>query len=295
MEEGWQAQALLPLEWLESVRNPILDVIFVFLTGLGTEPFLLLFVGVGYWVVSRARFASAAAMLVVAALANTWLKGAFRIPRPEISHVVPAEGWSFPSGHAQVAAALWGWFALEQWRAGRRDRAIALLALAMGVAASRPYLGVHYVHDVVVGFALGGAQVALAAVVVGAGWRLPPRRAAALLGLTALLLAVSFDPSVQNGGVKLIGAGLGLVVGLTWAQAKGWWTVPSARSQQAVLVAMGVAGLLVIWLGLKVVLSRLGWGEALLPNFLRYLAVGLWVAVGASRLAARWDPSPEPA
>jgi undecaprenyl-diphosphatase len=103
------------------------------------------------------------------------LKQAFERPRPSVSipqadPLLRALGWSMPSGHATTAFA--GAVALTYlWR--RAWPAFFLLALA--IAYSRVYVGVHYPGDVLAGAALGAA--------VGLGWvallRLPRRNGAA--------------------------------------------------------------------------------------------------------------------
>ncbi len=80
-------------------------------------------------------------------------------------------GSSFPSGHASSSAA--GALMLSSaWPAAR----VAFWALAMGISASRVYLGVHYPSDVVVGFVIG----LLAALFVRGGtvWRAARERGA---------------------------------------------------------------------------------------------------------------------
>jgi undecaprenyl-diphosphatase len=72
--------------------------------------------------------------------------------------IVPASS-SFPSGHAATAFAAAVAVALVYPRLGR-----PLLALAVVIAVSRVYLGVHYVLDVAAGTLLG------IAVGLAAGW-----------------------------------------------------------------------------------------------------------------------------
>ena len=77
--------------------------------------------------------------------------------------IVPASA-SFPSGHAATAFAAAVAVALVYPRLGR-----PLLALAVVIAVSRVYLGVHYVLDVAVGTLLGIAVGVAAAWVIRAG------------------------------------------------------------------------------------------------------------------------------
>ena len=68
--------------------------------------------------------------------------------------------FSFPSGHSSVAIAFYGALALvlarllPRWRA-RLALALAAAALVAVIGLSRLYLGVHYLSDVLAGFAAG--------------------------------------------------------------------------------------------------------------------------------------------
>ena len=296
-ESAWMGYAEAQMLWLERHRHPVLDVLFGALTALGVETFLLLFVALGYWLIDRAVFARAATMLVVAAFLNTWIKGIFSAPRPDVSHVLPASGWSFPSGHAQVAAALWGGLAWEiRARAPRASGALVLLAL--GVAASRPYLGVHYPHDVAVGLALGALQIPALAAWVRSGRSLDGPTgllAGTAVGVGALVLTLTvLDPSVADLGARLAGAGTGLALGV---QLAGRSEPPTRAVDRLVLVAVGLPALLLPWLGLRHAAAAMGLEDALLAAFARYVLVGLSIGA-APRLAAglrRRDPVREAA
>lgn len=68
----------------------------------------------------------------------------------------PPDDWSFPSNHAALAASAAVGVVLA-WRA----LAVPAVVVALCVAASRVFLGVHYPHDVLVGLLVGGGIAAL--------------------------------------------------------------------------------------------------------------------------------------
>src|SRR5688500_16065373 len=67
-----------------------------------------------------------------------------------------AGGWSFPSNHSVIAAAAAGTLVLA-WRA----LAPFVLPLAVLMAFSRVFAGVHYPHDVAAGFLMGATLAPL--------------------------------------------------------------------------------------------------------------------------------------
>lgn len=66
---------------------------------------------------------------------------------------------SFPSWHATIAVALYGFLLYTTWKQDKhplRDPLIYFLAiLIILIGASRLYLGVHYLSDVLAGYAIG--------------------------------------------------------------------------------------------------------------------------------------------
>ena len=96
--------------------------------------------------------------LVLTVLLNLAIKGSFmRVRPPEELRLVMETGYSFPSGHAMVAASFYGFliFMLFQASMSKKRRAagtVACLLAVLFVGCSRIYLGVHYATDVLGGF-----------------------------------------------------------------------------------------------------------------------------------------------
>jgi len=89
--------------------------------------------------------------------------------RPPDAALVPAPGFSFPSGHTLNSTVIYGLVALLIWRTGlpawaRLLGAVGLAALVLLIGLSRIALGVHYPTDVVGGWLAGVAIVAAVAV-----------------------------------------------------------------------------------------------------------------------------------
>jgi undecaprenyl-diphosphatase len=91
--------------------------------------------------------------------------------RPTFNPIAETLGPSFPSGHSATAAAFYAAVALVvARRRSPRVRSLlagAAVAVAIGVAASRVLLGVHWLSDVVAGLAFGWGWFAICAIAFG--------------------------------------------------------------------------------------------------------------------------------
>jgi undecaprenyl-diphosphatase len=103
-------------------------------------------------------------------------------PRPRASiHLVSAGGSAFPSGHATQVVASFATLALllsvgRPWRMLAPTWTLAVIVV-LAVGASRLYLGVHWLTDVLGGYTLGGAWVGILwSTVLGLHVPLGPRR-----------------------------------------------------------------------------------------------------------------------
>lgn len=103
-------------------------------------------------------------------LANT-LKLLVHRDRPNVLHLVVANGYSFPSGHTTAAAATWSAVALvlgrDRPRAVRAALAGGAALIAVSVATSRALLGVHWLTDVIAGLAVGWGWFMIVAIIFG--------------------------------------------------------------------------------------------------------------------------------
>ena len=115
-------------------------------------------------VVLRRRNAAIVAIGVPLAgfLTDTFLKLVFRRPRPTAALIPLPQSYSFPSGHALVAAATYvtiGLLLADRLTTKRaKTLCVAFCAvIAIAIAGSRVYLGVNYLSDVVGGLLLGTA------------------------------------------------------------------------------------------------------------------------------------------
>ena len=161
---------------IEALDARVLEYLFAARTAGGVE----LFTGITAWsewtIILPAAAAIAAASYLAArrqevigmlvsvfgsALAVLILKYAIARPRPPVSFwAIQETGPSFPSAHAALAVAFWGFIAYVIYR-NTKNHAVRIGAIAAAtlisllVGFSRLYLGVHYVSDVLAGFFVG--------------------------------------------------------------------------------------------------------------------------------------------
>lgn len=267
-------------EWLGIIRSTvpveILTKFVVPFTHMGGE-FFYVFVLVYAFMRGWKKAPSLCYLVLLSGVINASLKGFFVECRPTtVSHLLAVSGFSFPSGHAQGAAVFWGFIALQLEGFGKR---LLCILVALAIALSRPLVGVHYVHDVVVGTLLGFCIILLYQQCKRRGINLAVANhyfvpLSWALALTALFFAIS-DPYFDY--VKVAGAFVGLVCGLYLLHRENRDLSALVAEHQFSLACLQVAGVFV-WIGLRYVPF-----VALSPFFeaLRYLGIALWVTFGA--------------
>ncbi len=143
------------MDWVLPLRSDTATIVANAFTWLGYTTFFLIALPLTYWLWDRTKAMRLVVIIAITAVLNGWLKDLWQDPRPDIKYALdPRVGESFgrPSGHAQVAFAMWMWIAYEIKRSWAWAAAIVIVA---GVCMSRLYLGVHDIDDVLTGVALG--------------------------------------------------------------------------------------------------------------------------------------------
>ena len=153
------------LQTLFALREPHAVQVFIWISQFG-EWYVTggLAVVLALWLGMRERFALAQGVILAvatSAIGAVVIKTIVARPRPPMSFWAYTEtGFSFPSAHAAMSLAFYGFLVWMICRSGMSRLAryatgavLSLLILAIGF--SRLYLGVHYFSDVIGGYAVG--------------------------------------------------------------------------------------------------------------------------------------------
>ena len=279
---------------LEKIRTPFWNGVMSAVTQLGGEVIFIVAAVVVFWCVSKWEGYYLMTIAFCGTVLNQFLKLICRVPRPWVrdpnftiveSARAEATGYSFPSGHTQNAVGLFG--GMARW-GGRRWVRLGLTALALIIAFSRMYLGVHTPADVGVSLVLAAALVlglyplmrraqekprymgyVLAAMLVVSGTFVVFVEA---YGFSADMDAENLASGIGNAW-KMLGAVAGMT--LAWLLDRRyihfetqavWWV-------QVIKVAVGMALLLAIKSGLKAPLLALLGPEGLAGGVRYFLLV----------------------
>ncbi len=166
---------------MREMRNAPADEIMIVITMLGDSVVMaMLSVTIIAWLMWRKAYRAAIAVsfaIVAAKLFEMLVKFGIQRPRPLELAYNGAEYFSFPSGHATMAAVIFGILAvLVSHSMGRWGRALVYATCAAAVVAigySRVYLGAHWLSDVLAGLLFGIVVTAAFGVAIEA---IPPRR-----------------------------------------------------------------------------------------------------------------------
>lgn len=282
------------LDWVLPLRSEWATVVFNGFTFLGYTPFFLIFLPIGYWLWDRNLFTRLAVLIAITALINGWLKDFWQDARPDAAFQLDAkrvaDSYGLPSGHAQVAVAMWFWLAYEM----RRGWAwAAAFVIAAGVCFSRLYLGVHDVEDVLAGIALGLASLALFALLVHenvvARWRqLPAWMDFAVIVIAIPLLWLIWPEGEDPRGIAtvlflLLGWFAGAALDRKAAPEKpvlpAWWL-------QAVMAVTGAIGVFAVQIGISRGGVALGAPEAI-AGYMAAASIGVYATWAAPAVFRR--------
>lgn len=269
------------LQWVLPLRSDAGTQLAMAFSWLGYATFLMFFMSIGYWGWNKERFFRLLVVVASNALLNAYAKDLFQDPRPpleiRLDDLVGAS-YGLPSGHAQMAVALWMWLA---WEVRRAWVWCLCSAIALGVMFSRMYLGVHDLEDVLGGALLGGASLFVFAwarhqpspLQHSLGWQL-----AAIVGV-AMAALLSWPGSQPPDYVPMLTAWLSTAtICLHWDRRKLRFAAPTGPAR---VIGAALLGALLFWGEqklLKVLGLQLQW-EPSLWSAVKGMVSGVFVAL----------------
>jgi len=149
--------------FLSALRSPGFNKFFFWVTLLGEWKLIALFALTLIIILWRRRQRIFILPLLVTLFGSEFFVGlgkiVFRRPRPVVAAFVE-NSFSFPSGHAAIALAFYGFlsfFIISQAKRRKTKIGVAFagLALILFIGFSRLYFGVHYLSDVWSGYLIG--------------------------------------------------------------------------------------------------------------------------------------------
>jgi membrane-associated phospholipid phosphatase len=281
---------------------------------LGSEYFFLILLPALYWCVEAGVGLRVGVILLLSTSVIDSLKMALHGPRPywistDVIAYASETSFGVPSGHAQIAVGVWGMIAarLRKWWGWL----IAVLIILL-IGISRMYLGVHFPHDVILGWVIGiiifwlvlhywapaadwakrmsfgrqiltaflGSLVLIVFSLVPYLWLKITNWQAPAAWASHATQAVSLEGALVSGGTLF-----GFLAGLAWFARRGGFNIEGPLWKRFLRFLVGAVGILIFYLGLDVLFGLMAPGGANLGAFIlryiRYTLVGAWVSGGA--------------
>jgi len=145
--------------FLINMRNDSLDNYFKLLTRLGNTLTVVLIMSGFLVIMKKHDRINLFLILVSSTILNRVIKAIIKRPRPEHLRIITEKGFSYPSGHATAAIALYGFllylvYGRVQNKYLKVFLMIVLIYIILTIGLSRIYLGVHYPSDILGGYLL---------------------------------------------------------------------------------------------------------------------------------------------
>ena len=290
--------------------SPSLDAFMYFFTFLGRIEFYLMIAPFIYWTIDKRLGFRALLILVATDVVTSSFKLLLHQPRPYwiggVQELSQEATYGIPSSHASDSLAVSGYLA---YRIRKPWFWVVIGLVVFFIGLSRLYLGVHFPHDVFVGWLIGAivlwvginrsnqiaswARSKSVSAQVGIGLGL-----SALVILLAILirLFISGTPDPESWGpfstesrsithsFTLAGALFGSITGYALMRQYAPFLPARTWSKRLLGYVIGFIILLLIYEGLDVAFSAIAADESLLGyvlRYIRYTLMTIWAMFGA--------------
>ena len=278
------------LKAIESIRSPVLDTIVGLITRLGEEELIIVIICIAYWCINKMFAYKTGTIFFLSGLTVQGMKIGFRIERPWVldptfnpvqSAMERATGFSFPSGHTQAGASLFGSLGAQFKQPILK---VIFFTIVFLIAFSRMYLGVHTLIDV-------ATSVGITLVLVFLTYKffqgdLKCKKRLLLLSLFIILYAKAgiiyavilytngtIDQAFVNDYLKAAGAAIGFAVAMYIENIYIQFSIKTKNiGMQVLKVLIGIIGVGAFLEGLKLII-----GTSMIANTVRYFLLLMWV------------------
>lgn len=255
------------IKFLQSLSNPTLDKLFIGVTLLGEELFYIGVLCIVFWCLNKKLAYKMTFALLFSVTLNSSLKELFDVARPigvdgiKSLRTSTATGKSFPSGHTQGASTFWTSLMLyfkKKWL-----YVIASIIIIL-VGVSRLYLGVHWPSDVI-----GGAILGVLCVVLTYHFFDDKRTVLLLISLILTVIGLFFFKSSNY--LKTSALFIGFILAALLEDKYVSFDPISGLGKQVLVVLLGIIGIVIVKIGLKLVLP-----SNTICDFIRYFMLSFF-------------------
>lgn len=269
------------LKIIQSIHNPIFDILFICITYLGSEFFYFAFITYFYWHIDKKFGLRLGLIFLSSVYLNTIIKELTAVKRPigypgiRSLAVYTAGGYSFPSGHAQHATAFWSTIA-SHYKSKKCYILSTLLVAA--VSFSRLYLGVHWPLDVVGGIVIGLVFVYILSKVEQFYCRLSIKKSFNIIYKMILSIAVPIPLLLifwHNDILIAVGMASGMIFGyFVEAEYNGYQPRNMRPRMKFIMYLLGISGLFMIYIGLSIMLLKTPFF-----TYIKYFILGVYITL----------------
>jgi membrane-associated phospholipid phosphatase len=304
--DGIYQFGLVLIQWLQT-WSPALDGFMKAVTFMGTIEFYIIFVPALYWTVNQTLGMRTLFLLILTDAISTYLKQLLHQPRPYwiggVKELAVDNSYGIPSSHASNSLAVWGMISLAVKRSWVWIFSFLLVLL---IGLSRPYLGVHFPHDVLGGWLLGLFMLLLFLRYESnfiAWWARKQTSTQIWLGFVSSLALIAIgllvvalispfpdDPAWASYSTEareisryltLGGFLFGATAGMVLMQKYARFSVDGPVLQRILRYILGMVGVFALYLGLDVLFAMFAEDATLagyILRYIRYATVAFWAA-----------------
>jgi membrane-associated phospholipid phosphatase len=323
MENFWQVEVIVNLI-LQSLGTWLIPVMRFF-SFFGEEQFYILLLPVIYWCFDAGIAIRLTLLLIMSGYSNAILKTAFHGARPywfdsRVQAFASEISFGMPSGHAQNAASIWGFFTTittNKWLK------FLFIITILFIGVSRLYLGVHFASDVLVGWCIGAgilllfvrfekpflqwfephtllwkilfiSIITILMLAFGSVW-LAFQNQTTIPESWAVLAqsqpgSVAIDPFSAKYLVTFAGVFWGIMVGYLWLSTQNKYTpINGTLRQKFGRIFLGYLGVILIVFGTTILFPSSSDLIGEIVRFIKYSLAGLWMSAFAPILFKKYS------